>query len=669
MKKFKFAVLAAAVALIAGVTVVAESTPASAAAPDSPTNVRVIGGPRQVAVSWTAPTSGATPASYIVEKCIVSSCSWSAVTDAVSGTSVVATGLTNGVAVKFRVSAVNDDGSSTPAESASITPSASLTFETISNTQVNLGAQATRTACAPLTKEGAGPYTYTGLDTNGVSYSYTSDRSESGTTLRQGKLATASSMSYSHSRSANYTDGVGVSKSGVISLTSNGNIERNNTCTQVTPNVTAFGSIFGPEAYTAPFAARAGQSLAFDWAASNVGDDYEVYAFLVEVTDIDADGTYDTGSAASSNLIAYGRGELKNWTTSTGTISSTGIYRFRFVNGTYDYTGFFGVGATMYIDPNVIVGETNSITFDPLPDKLTSDASPTISASATSGAAIVFATTTSSVCTVGSASTSGVTTTATVTLRTTGLCTITADSAATGDYATAATVTRSFTIRASAVAPIYTGGATVSGTAEVGSTVTASEGTWTDGGSSISSTTYQWESSSNGSTWSQISGAISSTYVVTSSDANKYLRVKITKTNTPGSTTGTSSASALVTTPALPGAPTSLTVTPLTDSAYLVWTAPAGASGISDYAVQWSDDGGSTWTTDPDTSATASATVIGLSACTAYTFRVAATNGAGTGTASSEVAAMVYGATYGATYPQETSRVVVLPPTRRARSR
>jgi hypothetical protein len=84
----------------------------------------------------------------------------------------------------------------------------------------------------------------------------------------------------------------------------------------------------------------------------------------------------------------------------------------------------------------------------------------------------------------------------------------------------------------------------------------------------------------------------------------------------------------------VPGTPTSLAATAGNAQATLSWTAPAdnGSPAITDYAVQFSSDSGSTWSTFADgTSTTTSATVTGLTNGTAYVFRVAATNSAGTG--------------------------------------
>jgi hypothetical protein len=69
----------------------------------------------------------------------------------------------------------------------------------------------------------------------------------------------------------------------------------------------------------------------------------------------------------------------------------------------------------------------------------------------------------------------------------------------------------------------------------------------------------------------------------------------------------------------------------------LTWTTPSydGGSAITDYVVQYSSSNGANWTTFSDgVSASATATVTGLTNGTGYVFRVVAANAAGTGTAS-----------------------------------
>ena len=521
-------------------------TVTAGALPGAPTTVRVLAGARQISASWTAPANngGSDISDYVVQYCTGGSCT--TFSDGTSTTaSAVITGLTNGTAYTVKVAAVTAVGQGDySTASASATPSATLTFEATAAARVTLGALATRSQCQPLTKQGVGPYTYSGTDSNGVAYSYQSNRNESGVTLRASKEVSSSSLTTSRDPNASYSG-----RSGVLQLTSSGTITFTNSCSYSGSNVSVYGSVFGPEVYTAPFSATSGQSVSVSWAAAGGGDDYEVYAFLVRVGG-GAAATYEYGSSADHSLLLYSRGVTQAWTTASGDIPSDGVYRFRFVNGTFDYTGYKGVGATMYIDPATVVGDTNTITFGTLSDRISSGSDQTfsISASATSGGAVNFTSSTTPKCTVGASTTSGGSSTATLTVLAsqTGLCTINADSAATGNYATAQTLARSFTILASATAPSNSGGTGHTGTAALGSILTVAEGSWADGGSAITGTTYLWQRSANNSTWTSISGATSSTYELTTSDVANYVRVTVTKTNSVGSTTANGTATGVI---------------------------------------------------------------------------------------------------------------------------
>jgi titin len=90
--------------------------------------------------------------------------------------------------------------------------------------------------------------------------------------------------------------------------------------------------------------------------------------------------------------------------------------------------------------------------------------------------------------------------------------------------------------------------------------------------------------------------------------------------------------------PPVPGAPTGLSAVPVYEGVNLSWAAPedTGGTPITDYAVQYSNDGGATWVDntyegrEPSTETTAFVEIY--SGDTAYAFRVAAVNANGTGT-------------------------------------
>lgn len=84
----------------------------------------------------------------------------------------------------------------------------------------------------------------------------------------------------------------------------------------------------------------------------------------------------------------------------------------------------------------------------------------------------------------------------------------------------------------------------------------------------------------------------------------------------------------------VPSAPTNVSGTPGNGSADVSWTAPDsdGGSAITDYGVEWSTDGGTTWNpASMCTGAATTCTVTGLRNGTDYVFHVSATNANGTG--------------------------------------
>ncbi len=82
----------------------------------------------------------------------------------------------------------------------------------------------------------------------------------------------------------------------------------------------------------------------------------------------------------------------------------------------------------------------------------------------------------------------------------------------------------------------------------------------------------------------------------------------------------------------IPGIPTAVSGTAGNASVGLQWTAPnAGAAAISDYIIQYSSNGGSTWSSDDTGSNATSATLSGLTNGTGYIFEVEAVNSYGDG--------------------------------------
>lgn len=207
------------------------------------------------------------------------------------------------------------------------------------------------------------------------------------------------------------------------------------------------------------------------------------------------------------------------------------------------------------------------------------------------------------------------------------------NSAGTGSYSTAST----------AVTPITTPGAPTSVSAATGSSRATIS--WTapasNGGSSITGYAVQF-STDNGSTFATqvLTGSTSTSYTYTGLTPSTAYVFRIAAITAVGQGSWSSNTSS-VTIQDLPGAPTSVTGTDGNAQVVVSWTAPTsnGGAAISDYAIQYSSNSGSTWTTFTDgVSTSTSATVTGLTNGTSYIFRVAAINTWGTGSYSTSSA-------------------------------
>ena len=407
-----------------------------------------------------------------------------------------------------------------------------------SSSAVNLGVLSSRTKQKQLVKSGTGTYTMTGTDSrSGRTYQFTTLQNYiSPQTLREGDDRTGlsgNSLSYFRTFPTSLSDAAGVSKSNVTRLRSIGTINQGNGNTR--NNIPSYGSVFGPEIWSKPFAATSGQGVSFEWAAEAGDDDYEIYAFLVKVTaqgTCSSAATADYGTDDSHEILAHGRGTRQQWVTSSGTVSADGCYRFRFVVGTYDQTGGYAVGASLFVANTVLLGQAQLITYPALADQVRSSSSRTLAIGATSnapGATITYRSLSTGVCSVSGGQ-------VTVLANVTGTCTLRADSPSIDDFTAAPSTYASFQVIAAATAPVNNGGNIVAGDNVSCATLAVQEGSWGTGGQPITATAIQW--TRNGS---PIAGETSTSYSLTSADVGAVIAYNISKTNSVGTTTASAS--------------------------------------------------------------------------------------------------------------------------------
>ena len=195
-----------------------------------------------------------------------------------------------------------------------------------------------------------------------------------------------------------------------------------------------------------------------------------------------------------------------------------------------------------------------------------------------------------------------------------------------------------------------TGAPTISGTAQVGETLTAGiTGIADADGLSGETFTYQWVSS-DGTTDTDIQKATDSTYKLVAADQGKSIKVRVTFTDDGGNEeTLTSAATGPVLGDGLPGAPRNLTATPGNKEVTLSWEPPAdnGNAPATRYRIEWRVDGKdyekNHWGTARSTSYTTN-DQANLANGVKYFFRVKAENDDGNshgpyGPASGEVSA------------------------------
>ena len=187
-----------------------------------------------------------------------------------------------------------------------------------------------------------------------------------------------------------------------------------------------------------------------------------------------------------------------------------------------------------------------------------------------------------------------------------------------------------------------TGLPTITGTSRVRETLTADITAVSDAdGLDNADFGHQWLADN-----ADINSATESTYTLADGDAGKQVSVRVTFTDDEGHAESLTSAQHGPVAAAVPTAPQGLAVTSdtQTDRLNAAWQTPRsnGGSDITGYTVQWKESADS-WDTSADVhEATVTGTshvITGLTAGTAYTVRVSASNSQGNGAASAEATA------------------------------
>lgn len=187
---------------------------------------------------------------------------------------------------------------------------------------------------------------------------------------------------------------------------------------------------------------------------------------------------------------------------------------------------------------------------------------------------------------------------------------------------------------------------TISGSLQVGGTLTVSTGTWLN----ATTNTYQWQTSSDSSIWSAIAGATSASRTLSSAEAGLYIRAQVFGNYTSGSavayqTTVTTSATAVVPANTAASIPTN-SVSPLVTGAWIQGTTLSASTGTwsatGTFTYQWQSlaSGGTTWV---NIAAAGSSTYLLLAGDTNKYVRVQVTNtnSAGAGIAYSSARSLV----------------------------
>ena len=154
-----------------------------------------------------------------------------------------------------------------------------------------------------------------------------------------------------------------------------------------------------------------------------------------------------------------------------------------------------------------------------------------------------------------------------------------------------------------------------------------------NGGSAITGYDLDYKLSSSSNWINTTHSGTGRTFTITSLTNGADYDIRVAAINNPGTGSYVTGTAAPVAAATVPGLPTGLSLTPSDTQIALSWTAPAdnGGSALTGYSVQYSSDGGNSFTGWSHTSTSTSATITSLTNGQSYQVRVAAINNQGTG--------------------------------------
>jgi titin len=612
-------------------TVLRVATSTAPVAPTAPATPTVVRGDGSVAVAWVAPANGgAAITGYSLDYSSNGGTNWTnwSNTLAAGATSETVTGLTNGTAYVFRVSATNSIGTSAwSSSSASVSPAALPSAPTL----LTLTPGANNVALTWAAPSNTGGFAVT---------DYTIEYSSNGGT---------NWSTFAHSAST------------ATSITVTGLTNGTSYVFRVKA-VTSIGTGSASATSAAQLVAAAPGQLNVPTISN--GNTQATVSWVAPA---------DNGCAITAYRVDYSSNSGSTWSTFSSSATGTSVVVSGLTNGT---AYVFRVAATNCMGFGAASAASASVTPNQTP-------------TAATGLSVVGAGSSNVTLTWGAVTASPAVTDYRVEYSTDGGATWTtyADGVSTSSSAslTGLTTGLSYSFRVSAINSIGVGAATGASTAVVAGTVpatiaaaptvTASPGTvlviWgvpANGGSALTTAELQYSTNGGGS-WTTYSGTVDLTGAITVTGlTGGQAYVFRARTNNFFGSSAWSSASSSVTAQAAtaPSVVTGLASTPgsAAGSIDLTWTAPASnGSPITDYLIEYSSDGGVTWQTFAHpVSAATSITVTGLTPGTQYLFRVKAVNSIGSAAASANTVPVAAAATSTSSASEITSFIGSLKP-------